>query len=53
MLDEGWTPEEIVKLHYPFLSLELVEGLVGRRKAVKALMEKWEEGWREKVKAIV
>jgi len=26
MLDEGWTPEEIVKFHYPFLSLEVVEG---------------------------
>ena len=52
MLDEGWTPEEVVKFHYPFLSLEVVEGLVEHRKAVEALIKKWEEEWRKKIEAI-
>jgi len=52
MLDEDWTPEEIVKFHYPFLSLEVVEGLVEHRKAIEVLIKKWEEEWRkERVKA--
>jgi len=52
MLDGGWTPEEIVKFHYPFLSLEVVEGLVERRKAIEALIEKWEEEWRKKIETL-
>jgi len=51
MLDQGWSPEEIVKFHYPFLSLEVVEGLVEHREAVEALIREWEEGWRKRVEA--
>ena len=52
MLDQGWSPEEIVKLHYPFLSLKVVEGLVEHREAIEALIRKWEEGWRKKVEKL-
>ena len=51
MLDQGWSPEEIVKFHYPFLSLELVKGLVEHREAIEALIRKWEENWRRRVEA--
>ena len=52
MLDQGWSPEEIMKLHYPFLSLEVVEALVEHREAIEALIRKWEEGWRKKVETL-
>ena len=43
MLDQGWSPEEIVKFHYPFLSLEVIKGLVEHRDAIEALIRNWEE----------
>ena len=49
MLDEGWTPEEIVRYHYPFLSLEVVRGLIEHRRAVEGLIKEWEERWRRRI----
>ena len=52
MLDQGWSPEEIVKFHYPFLSLEVVEGLIEHREAIEALIRDWEEAWRKRIEAL-
>ena len=40
MLDQGWSSEEIVKFHYPFLSLEVVKGLIEHGNAIESLMRK-------------
>jgi len=52
MLDQGWSPEEIVKFHYPFLSLEVVKGLIEHRDAIEALIRNWEEGWRKRIEVL-
>jgi len=52
MLDQGWSPEEIVKFHYPFLSLEAVKGLIEHRDAIEALIRNWEEGWRKRIEVL-
>ena len=51
MLDQGWSPEEIVRFHYPFLSPEVVKGLIEHRDAIESLIRKWERGWRKRVEA--
>ena len=40
MLDEGWSPEDIVKYHYPFLRLDIVKELAAHRHEVEALIRK-------------
>lgn|GEM_PF-1657947 len=52
MLDEGWTPEEVVRYHYPFLSLEVVRGLIEHREAIESLIEEWEERWRKRIEGL-
>lgn len=52
MLDQGWSPEEIVKFHYPFLSLEVVKGLIEHRDVIEALIRDWEEGWRKRIEVL-